>query len=119
MSTKNDKTNVTRIKASEPKVSKAKTKTVKPAVNQASKKLITVDKTKVDVEASSDKRTNFLVRIKDYFAGAWYELRQVRWPDRKATWSMTGALLVFTAVFSIIILLIDAVFKYLFQLIIT
>jgi preprotein translocase subunit SecE len=52
-----------------------------------------------------------------YFKGAWYELRQVRWPNRQATWSFTAALLVFTAFFAALILLLDALFKYLFQLI--
>lgn len=52
-----------------------------------------------------------------YFSGAWYELRQVRWPNRRATWSMTGALLMFTAIFVGFILLIDFVFENLFKLI--
>lgn len=51
-----------------------------------------------------------------YFAGAWAELRQVRWPNRKATWSMTGAMLGFTAFFVVLILLLDALFKYVFEL---
>ena len=54
--------------------------------------------------------------IGGYFKGAWYELRQVRWPNRRATWSMTGALLGFTAFFIVFILLIDALFQYLFKL---
>jgi preprotein translocase subunit SecE len=53
----------------------------------------------------------------NYFRGAWYELRQVRWPNRKATWSLTAAVLGFTAFFVVLILLLDALFKYLFQLI--
>lgn len=53
-----------------------------------------------------------------YFAGAWYELKQVRWPDRRSTWGMTGALIGFTAFFVVFILLLDALFKYLFKLII-
>lgn len=52
-----------------------------------------------------------------YFKGAWEELRQVRWPNRRATWSMTAALLAFTAFFVTLILLLDALFKYVFQLI--
>jgi preprotein translocase subunit SecE len=52
-----------------------------------------------------------------YFKGAWYELKQVSWPNRKATWSLTAALLVFTAFFVVMILLLDALFKYLFELI--
>ena len=53
--------------------------------------------------------------IGSYFAGSWHELRQVHWPDRRATWSMTGALLVFTAFFTVVTLLLDASFKLLFQ----
>jgi preprotein translocase SecE subunit len=52
-----------------------------------------------------------------YFKGAWYELRQVRWPNRRATWSLTAAVMIFTAFFAVLILLLDALFKYLFQLI--
>lgn len=52
-----------------------------------------------------------------YFKGAWYELRQVRWPDRGATWGMTAALIGFTLFFVVIILLLDALFKYVFELI--
>jgi preprotein translocase subunit SecE len=52
-----------------------------------------------------------------YFKGAWFELRQVRWPNRKATWSLTGAVLLFTAFFVVLILLLDVLFKYLFELI--
>ena len=41
----------------------------------------------------------------------------VRWPDRATTWKMSGALLGFIAVFSATLLLLDAAFKYLFQII--
>ncbi len=51
-----------------------------------------------------------------YFKGAWFELRQVHWPNRRATWGMTGALLGFTAFFVTLILLMDALFDYLFKL---
>jgi preprotein translocase subunit SecE len=67
--------------------------------------------------ASKNTRRNPAVAILEYFKGAWYELRQVRWPNRRATWGMTMAVLAFTAFFVILILLLDALFKYLFQLI--
>lgn len=51
-----------------------------------------------------------------YFKGAWYELKQVQWPTRKATWGMTAAMLAYTAFFVVLILLLDALFKYLFEL---
>ena len=57
------------------------------------------------------------VMIGGYFKGSWQELRQVRWPNRRTTWSMTGALVAFTAFFVVLILLLDALFKYLFELI--
>ena len=50
-----------------------------------------------------------------YFKGAWDELRQVRWPDRKATWSLTLAVIVFSLFFALVILGLDWVFSYLFK----
>lgn len=52
-----------------------------------------------------------------YFKGAWVELRQVRWPNRRATWSLTFAVLAYSAFFVVLVLLLDAGFKYLFELI--
>ena len=54
-----------------------------------------------------------------YFKGAWYELRQVRWPSRKSTWSLTLAVILFSLFFVVIIVLLDLLFKSLFELIIT
>jgi preprotein translocase subunit SecE len=66
---------------------------------------------------NKEKRRSPIRATADYFGGAWYELRQVRWPNRQATWGMTVALLAFTAFFVVLILLLDALFKYVFQLI--
>ena len=60
---------------------------------------------------------NPFARLMRYFKGAWHELRQVRWPDRKNTWAMTGALLAFTVFFIIVILVLDFAFSELFKLI--
>ncbi len=104
--TKISETKVTRITASDSKPVKATT-LVKKSVEQ--------------VDEATSHRTP---RIKNPFApfwryikGSWYELRQVRWPDRRATWSMTGALLAFTLFFGVVILLLDAGFSELFKLI--
>ncbi len=98
-------TKVTRITAGETKKAE---KPVKPvAVKAASAK-------------TADKKTRGaakpFVATGNYFKGAWYELKQVRWPTRRATWGLTGAIIVFTAVIAVIILLLDALFKYLFEL---
>lgn len=52
---------------------------------------------------------------KGYFRGAWYELSQVRWPDRKATWSLTLAVILFSLFFAGVILGLDYVFQLLFK----
>lgn len=73
------------------------------------------------VKAKRPKRkvrgTGVFKAIGGYFKGAWVELRQVRWPNRSATWSLTGAVLAYSAFFVVLVLLLDAGFKYLFELI--
>ena len=63
------------------------------------------------------KRFRLLRSFLGYFKGAWVELRQVRWPNRRATLSMTAALLIFTGIFAGFILLVDIAFENLFKLI--
>ncbi|MGV9001848.1 MAG: preprotein translocase subunit SecE [Candidatus Saccharimonadaceae bacterium] len=70
------------------------------------------------VAESTDKK-NVFVRIGDYFKGAWYELRQVRWPNRRATWALTIAVVLFSVFFVVLIVLLDTFFKWIFELIIT
>lgn len=53
-----------------------------------------------------------------YLRDSWREIRQVRWPNRKATWKMVLAVLVYTALFVLIISLLDMFFTWLFSLII-
>jgi preprotein translocase SecE subunit len=50
-----------------------------------------------------------------YFSGSWRELRQVRWPNRRATWSLTLAVLAFTLVLVVFILVLDYGFEQLFK----
>lgn len=57
-------------------------------------------------------------RILNYFKNSWKELKNVRWPDRKSTWSMIAAVLAFSAFFIIVITLLDIAFDWLFNLII-
>lgn len=57
------------------------------------------------------------VALGRYLKGAWHEIRQVRWPSRKATWKMVLAVLIYTALFMTIILLLDMFFTWLFNLI--
>ena len=98
---------VTRIKASEPTTRKKPTS-----------KVIVTDKSASSPDTTSRVTALSVLRsIGGYFKGAWYELRQVRWPNRKATWGLTAAVLIFTAFFVVLIVLLDILFKYLFELI--
>jgi preprotein translocase SecE subunit len=58
-----------------------------------------------------------LASIGGYFKNSWIELQQVRWPNRKSTWSMTLAVILFTTLFIVLIILLDYAFKQLFELI--
>ena len=100
-------------KKSQSTVVRVSAKDTAPKPKVKSKK--TTKSTPVATKKSTSK--NPLKAIGGYFKGAWEELRQVRWPNRRATWSMTAALLAFTAFFVALILLLDALFKYIFQLI--
>ncbi len=53
-----------------------------------------------------------------YMRDSWREIRQVRWPNRKATWKMVLAVAIYTALFVALISLLDMFFTWLFSLII-
>lgn len=132
---KSSKTKVTRIKATDTSA-KAKTKSTATAKKPAAKvskpaainrppkkdnKLATKDestKSKQVKATDSSAKKSPLKAFLGYFAGAWYELKQVRWPNRRATWSLTLAILVFTGFFAGLILLLDTIFQRLFELLI-
>ncbi len=100
-----DKTKVTRITASDDGNKAIKKQNTKPA--KASGKKLTTSETK--------RSWGILGRIGGYFKGAWVELRQVHWPTRSATWSLTGAVLLFAAFFVVLITLLDAGDKFIFE----
>ena len=49
---------------------------------------------------------------------SWREIRQVRWPNRKATWKLVGAIFIYSAFFIILVMLLDALFNFIFSKII-
>lgn len=57
------------------------------------------------------------VALGRYLAASWREIRQVRWPNRKATWKMVGAVLIYTAIFVIFIMVFDTLLTLLFNFI--
>jgi len=94
--------NVTRIKATSETPRKVSKKTVK----------VTKERT-----APTNPFLKTLFAIGGYFKGAWIELRLVRWPNRRATWGLTLAVILFSVFFAVIILLLDILFKFLFEII--
>ena len=109
-----DTKKVTRITAKDdaPKKAKQPTEAAVKAV-----KAPKVAKTPA-VKTEKNEKKNIFVRIGDYFKGAWFELRQVRWPNRRATWALTVAVILFSLFFMVLIVLLDVFFKWIFELII-
>ncbi len=72
--------------------------------------------------AKSNKKVFILFRpfvaFGRYIRDSWREIRQVRWPNRKATWKMVLAVIIYTALFVALISLLDLFFTWLFSLII-
>lgn len=99
-----EQTTVTRVKAKDDQ------KTANKRPKAATKKQVATD-------GDTAPKKNILMRFLGYFKGAWFELKQVRWPNRRATWGMTAALLTFTGLFVGFILVIDLLWEYLFKLI--
>ena len=99
--------------ASGEKVTRISAKSDAPEkVTKKSPKKVVVEK-----KAPTNPFVKTLFAIGGYFRGAWIELRLVRWPTRQATWGLTFAVILFSAFFVVVILLLDIFFKYVFELI--
>ena len=70
---------------------------------------------KTVVEKQPNKFFAPLIAIKEYFVGSWRELRLVRWPNRKQTWAMTLAVILFSLGLGLLIFLLDALFTLVFK----
>lgn len=80
----------------------------------AKPKVVKKTKAKAKAEPKADKR-RFKLGLLGYFKNSWKELRLVRWPNRRATWSFTLAVLLFSGFFMLVILGLDAGFEFLFK----
>ena len=78
-----------------------------------------ISRSKTNIRRKLGKRSFFLFRpffaIGRYFRDSWYELRQVQWTNRRATWALTLAVILFSAFFALFILLFDNIFQWLVQ----
>ena len=117
---------ITRIKAKdspheeadEPAITRKKVTVKDKKTEKEKRKAVKAAVKKVD---KNEKKPFILFRpfvaLGRYLCDSWHELRQVRWPNRKATWKMVLAVLVYTALFIILISLLDVFFTWLFNLI--
>ncbi|MBQ3475949.1 preprotein translocase subunit SecE [Candidatus Saccharibacteria bacterium] len=107
---KSDAPTITRKKVIVKDKKSAKTK--QKAIKNAEKKI---------GKSGKEKKPFILIRpfvyLGRYLRDSWREIRQVRWPNRKATWKMVLAVLAYTALFILIISLLDLFFTWLFNLI--
>ena len=108
-STTNDKKSLKNAK----KLAKLEKKAEKLAAKKAKK-------------ASNEKSKNPLIRFLlfittpiraffRYLAESWQELKQVRWPNRKMTWKLVFAVILYTVIFAAFIMVLDALFTLLFN----
>ncbi|MDR3125495.1 MAG: preprotein translocase subunit SecE [Candidatus Nomurabacteria bacterium] len=51
-----------------------------------------------------------------YIKGSWQELRVTKWPNRRATWSLSVAVILFSIFFAALILSFDNLFEWLLEL---
>ncbi len=54
---------------------------------------------------------NRRIRLPRYIRESLQEIKKVTWPNRKETWKLTFAVLVFTAIFTIFIIIVDIGFQ--------
>lgn len=117
-----NKTVVRRVKASdsnEPLQGKVASKQV--AKKESAKKITAVSKNnkQTRTDEASSKKSFMLFRpfiaIGHYFRDSWRELKQVQWPNRRATWALTLAVILFSLFFILMIMLFDWIFNFIMQ----
>ena len=118
---KSEDTEITRkvsIKAKNSDNKKARAKQAADA-----KKAEKVERKAAKKAAREGKKTFVLFRpfvaIGRYFRDSFREVRQVRWPDRKTTWKMTISVILYVILIAAVIMLLDALFTFMFNKLLT
>ena len=113
---------ITRIKATDPNRPKEKPVEEKPPKKIEEAEVVEKPRKsekKAKKPEKSAKKPFILFRpfvaLGRYLRDSWLELRQVRWPNRKATWKMVLAVLVYTLIFGAFLLLLDVLFDLIFN----
>jgi preprotein translocase SecE subunit len=48
-----------------------------------------------------------LILLPRYFRNSWKELKQVTWPNRRESWQLTSAVIIFSIIFGALVALVD------------
>jgi preprotein translocase subunit SecE len=116
-------TKITRIKAKDdgPKTQKEEQpekvtrKVSVKAKNSESKKAVAEKKAKAKEVEKAEKKAAKKEKKVGYFRGAFQEIRQVRWPNRKETWKMTLSVIIYVVILATAIMLLDALLQFIFN----
>ena len=115
-------TKVTRIsakdtsaKSNDEKSEKVTRKVSVSAKNSESKKAVAEKKSKAKAIKKAEKEAAKKDKKVGYFRGAFQEIRQVRWPNRKETWKMTLSVIIYVAILAAAIMLLDALLQFIFN----
>lgn len=88
---------------------------IKAKTSDKPKKEVTkIKKVKAVAPETKSKKTK-KTKADNYFVGAWHELKQVHWTNRRGTWKLTIAVLLFSGFFALFILIADWIFNWLIQ----
>ncbi len=123
---KRSKTNITKISATSNDVTNsATTKSApRPSLNDQNSRQSTKKSHKTNKNSSEKPLKDVFLLARPFVAfgrylrDSWREIRQVRWPNRKLTWKMTLAVLIYCAIFIVFIVLLDMLFTFIFNLLI-
>ena len=118
-------TNITRVKAKDANPKPKKQVSNEPKISKYAAKVAGI-KTDKKAKKTAPKFVRILakpfkfiiipfVALGKYLAASWRELKLVRWPTRKETWKMTGAVIAFSVGFATLILLLDGLFNWIFK----
>ena len=128
------KAKITRIKAGDRKVEEKSTEPTitrkkvviedKKSAKNAKKEAKKAQKAEKRAEKEKANKKHFILfrpfcAFGRYFRDSWREIRQVRWPNRKLTWKMVLAVIIYAAFFLILITLLDILFDLVFKLILS
>ena len=115
------KVSVTDKKTAKAKRAKAKADAKKISLDTPEKTVDRAEKGGKRPKATKTRKKPFIlfrpfVALGHYLRDSWRELRQVRWPNRKLTWKMVLAVIIYSLLFVVLISLLDLFFSWLFNL---